>query len=315
MISAPDITSAYQQIAPFIHKTPILTSTFLNDLAGASLFFKCENFQKIGAFKIRGALNAAFKLTELELKAGLATHSSGNHAQAIAYAAKILGTKAFVVMPNNSPTVKVHAVKGYGAEVIFCEPTLAARESTLNSVVERTGATFIHPFDNEDVICGQATCAFELLQDQPDLEFIVAPVGGGGLLSGTGLAASFSKSKVKVYGAEPEGAADAILSFQSGKVEAAPYIDTIADGLKTSLSERTLRYIRQNVEDILLVSEAEIKDAMRLIYERLKIVIEPSCAVPFAAVLKNKEIFKDAKVGIILTGGNVDLSKLGSFFQ
>lgn len=315
MISSFDIDKAYSKISSSIHKTPVLNSSFLNDLVGADLFFKCENFQKIGAFKIRGALNAAFSLTELELKAGLATHSSGNHAQAIAYAGKILNTKAYVVMPNNSPDVKVNAVKGYGAEIIFCEPNLAARESTLNSVVERTGATFIHPFDNEDVICGQATCAYELLQDQPNLNFIIAPVGGGGLLSGTGLAASFSKSKVRVYGAEPEGAADAFLSFHSGRVEAAPYIDTIADGLKTSLSERTLGYIRQNVEGVLLVSESEIIDAMRLIYERLKIVIEPSCAVPFAAVIKNKQIFKDAKAGIILTGGNVDLGKLGSIFQ
>jgi len=245
----------------------------------------------------------------------LATHSSGNHAQAIAFAAKTLGTKAFIVMPENSPSVKVNAVKGYGAEVIFCAPNQAAREEALNKIVAETGAEFIHPYDDDRVITGQATCVKELLTTVTTLDFVFTPVGGGGLLSGTALGAHYFKPTIKVYAGEPEGAADAILSFKSGKVEKAPYVNTIADGLLTTLSERTLSIIRAHVTDIFLVTEDEIKSALRLVYERMKIVVEPSCVVPLAAVLKHKELFKGKQIGIILTGGNIDLKKFADWFN
>jgi threonine dehydratase len=313
-ISKRAIEQAHKRIRPFIHNTPVLQSAAINSIAGADIYFKCENFQKIGAFKIRGGMNAALSLSETDLKKGLATHSSGNHAQAIALAAKLLGTKAYIVMPNNSPKVKINAVRGYGAEVTLCEPTLEARETTVKTIVDRTGATFIHPFDNLQVITGQATCAKELLKQVPDLQIVMAPVGGGGLLSGTALSTHYYGKNAIVIAGEPEGAADAILSFKSGKVEKAPYIKTIADGLLTNLSDLTLGIIREHVTDIITVSEDEIKSALRLIYERLKIVVEPSCVVPFAALLKGKERFSGKKVGIILTGGNVDLSKFAEWF-
>jgi len=315
MITKEDIEKAHGKIKPFIHHTPVLTNSSINDMAGAELFFKCENFQKIGAFKIRGGMNASLSLTPGQLAKGLATHSSGNHAQAIAFAAKTLGTKAYIVMPSNSPSVKVNAVKGYGAEVIFCEPNQAAREASLQKVVDETGAEFIHPYDDDRVITGQATCVKELITTVPGLEVIFTPVGGGGLLSGTALGVHYFHPSAKVYAGEPEGAADAILSFKSGKVEKAPYVNTIADGLLTTLSERTLSIIRNHVEDIFLVSEEEIKEALRLVYERIKIVVEPSCVVPLAAVLKHKNQFKGQKIGIILTGGNVDLKKFAEWFN
>ena len=315
MITKEDIEKAHGKIKPFIHHTPVLTNSSINDMAGAELFFKCENFQKIGAFKIRGGMNASLSLTPEQLAKGLATHSSGNHAQAIAFAAKTLGTKAYIVMPSNSPSVKVNAVKGYGAEVIFCEPNQAAREASLQKVVDETGAEFIHPYDDDRVITGQATCVKELITTVPGLEVIFTPVGGGGLLSGTALGVHYFHPSAKVYAGEPEGAADAILSFKSGKVEKAPYVNTIADGLLTTLSERTLSIIRNHVEDIFLVSEEEIKEALRLVYERIKIVVEPSCVVPLAAVLKHKNQFKGQKIGIILTGGNVDLKKFAEWFN
>jgi threonine dehydratase len=308
------IEQAHKRIKPYIHKTPVLQSTAINNMAGADIYFKCENFQKIGAFKIRGGINAALTLTPDERAKGLATHSSGNHAQAIALAAQLLGVKAYIVMPKNSPKVKIEAVKGYGAEVTLCEPTLAARETTLNAIVDRTGAAFIHPFDDARVIAGAATCAKELITQVPDLQVIMAPVGGGGLLSGTALSAHYFGKNITVIAGEPEGAADAILSFKSGKVEKAPYINTIADGLLTNLSDLTLSIIRQHVTDIMTVSEAEIVAALRLVYERLKIVVEPSCVVPLAALLKNKAQFEGKRVGIILTGGNVDLGRLGEWF-
>lgn len=315
MITKEDIEKAHEKIKHFIHYTPVLTNSSINEMAGAELFFKCENFQKIGAFKIRGGMNASLSLTPEQLAKGLATHSSGNHAQAIAFAAKTLGTKAYIVMPSNSPSVKVNAVKGYGAEVIFCEPNQAAREASLQKVVDETGAEFIHPYDDDRVITGQATCVKELLATVPDIEVVFTPVGGGGLLSGTALGAHYFHPSVKVYAGEPVGAADAILSFRSGKVEKAPYVNTIADGLLTTLSERTLSIIRKHVTDIFLVTEEEIKAALRLVYERMKIVVEPSCVVPLAAVLKNKEQFKGRKIGIILTGGNVDLKKFAEWFN
>jgi len=315
MITRESIEKAHEKIKPFIHHTPVLTNSSINEMVGAELFFKCENFQKIGAFKIRGGMNAALGLGPEQIKKGLATHSSGNHAQAIAFAAKTLGTKAFIVMPENSPAVKVNAVKGYGAEVIFCAPNQAAREEALNKIVAETGAEFIHPYDDDRVITGQATCVKELIATVPTIEIVFTPVGGGGLLSGTALGAHYFKPAIKVYAGEPEGAADAILSFKSGKVEKAPYVNTIADGLLTTLSERTLSIIREHVTDIFLVTEAEIKSALRLVYERMKIVVEPSCVVPWAAVLKHKDLFKGKKIGIILTGGNVDLKKFADWFN
>lgn len=313
-ITKEAIESAATRIAPYIHTTPILTNKSINELYGLDLYFKCENFQKIGAFKIRGGMNASLQLTPEELCKGVATHSSGNHAQALAFAAKMLGVKAYIVMPESSPQVKVNAVKGYGAEVSICASNQAARESTLQTIVDKTGATFIHPYDNDEVITGQATCVKEMIEAIPDIDIVVTPVGGGGLLSGTCLGAHYFKPGLKVYAGEPEGAADAVLSVQSGKVEKAPFVNTIADGLMTTLSERTLAIIKTHVSDILLVSDEEIKAALRLVYERMKIIIEPSCAVPLAAVLKNPTLFKGKKVGIILSGGNVDLSKFKEWF-
>ncbi|MFZ2785208.1 MAG: threonine/serine dehydratase [Sediminibacterium sp.] len=314
-ITKEDIEQAHARIKPYIHRTPVLTNKSINDIAGTELFFKCENLQKIGAFKIRGGMNAALSLSPEKLKNGIATHSSGNHAQAIAYAAKVLGTKAYIVMPSTSPSVKVNAVKGYGAEITFCEPNQAAREAAVEKIIAETGAEFIHPYDDYRVITGQATCVKELLEEVPDLRAVIAPVGGGGLLSGTCLGAHYFKPHIEVYAGEPEGAADAILSFKSGKVEKAPFVKTIADGLMTTLSEQTLSIIREHLKDIFLVSDDEIKAALKLVYERMKIVVEPSSVVPLAAVLKNKAVFAGKKTGIILSGGNVDLTRFSEWFQ
>ena len=313
-ITKEAVELAAKTIEPYIHRTPVLTSKSINELTGIDFYFKCENFQKIGAFKIRGGMNATLSLSPEQLKNGIATHSSGNHAQALAYAAKTLGIQAFIVMPKSSPQVKVDAVRGYGAEVIICESNQAAREAALDKVVAETGAEFIHPYDDYRVITGQATCVKELIEEIPTLDIVITPVGGGGLLSGTCLGAQFFKPGLKVYGGEPEGAADAVLSIQSGKVEKAPFINTIADGLLTTLSEQTLAIIKEHVTDILLVSEEEIIAALRLIYERMKIIVEPSCVVPFAAAMRNAHLFKGKRVGIILTGGNVDLTKFGTWF-
>lgn len=304
------ISAAHERIRPYIHQTPVLTCETINRLSGAEVYFKCENFQKIGAFKARGGVNAVLSLSEEELANGVTTHSSGNHAQAIAYAAGLVGTKAYIVMPRTAPQVKKDAVRGYGAEVIECEPTLEARESTVAQVIAEHGATMIHPFNDYRVIAGQATATKELIEEKGNFDVIMAPVGGGGLLSGTALSAHYLCPKAEVIAGEPEGAADAVLSIKTGNIEKAPFINTIADGLLTNLGDKTLEIIRVHVKDILLVSDPEIIDAMRLIWERMKIVIEPSCAVPFAALLRNKERFTGKKVGIILTGGNVDLGKL-----
>lgn len=305
------IEKAHFRIKPYVHRTPVLTSTFLNRLTGAELFFKPENLQKIGAFKARGGVNAILCLTDSQLKNGVATHSSGNHAQAIAYAAAMVGAKAYIVMPENSPLVKIRAVEDYGAEVTFCVNTPEEREATVKTIISKTGATFIHPFDNYDVIAGQATAAKELIEDAGVfLDHVVAPVGGGGLISGTALSSHFFSADTKVYAGEPEGAADAILSFHSDKIERAPYINTIADGLLTYLGSKTFPIIKEHVTDILTVSDEEIITAMRYLWERMKLVVEPSGAVALAAVLKNKDLFAGARTGIILTGGNVDLSKL-----
>jgi threonine dehydratase len=313
MINKTQISDAHQRISPYIHRTSILTNSYINNLSGADLYFKCENFQKVGAFKARGGMNAALSLSHDKLQNGLCTHSSGNHAQAIAYAAKILKVKAYIVMPENAPSVKVNAVKEYGAEVVFCKATLAAREETTQLIIEKTGATFIHPFNNEHVIAGQATCAKELIEDSDIFDALLAPIGGGGLFAGTCLSSYYFSPTTLVYGAEPEGAADAILSIKSGKIEQAPYINTIADGLLTTLGDITFPIIKEHVKEIFTVSETEIKASLRLVYERMKIVVEPSCVVPLAAVLKNKEIFEGKKVGIILTGGNIDLMKLADY--
>ncbi|WP_374755825.1 pyridoxal-phosphate dependent enzyme [Dyadobacter luteus] len=314
MTHAPNrenIQQAHELIAPFIHRTPIMTSSALNAISGAELYFKCENLQKIGAFKARGALNAVLSLPGQDRVNGIATHSSGNHAQAIAWAAAKVGTKAFIVMPDNSPLVKIKAVEGYGAEITFCKNTPEERESTVLQIVERTGATFIHPFNNYEVITGQATVAKELIEDSdPALDVIVAPVGGGGLLSGTALSARYFSPGTKVYAAEPEGAADAVLSFRNGRIEKAPYVNTIADGLLTYLGDKTFPIIHGHVADVLTVSDQEIIDAMRLLWERMKLVVEPSGAVSLAMVLKNKALFEGKRIGIVISGGNVDLGRL-----
>ncbi len=312
MITLDTIRAAHDRIRPHIHHTPVLTNQTLNDRTGASLFFKCENFQKIGAFKARGGLNAVLQVVDTKAGKAVATHSSGNHAQAVAYAARQVGLPAYIVMPRTAPQVKKDAVRGYGAEVIECEPTQAAREAGVQTIIDETGAVLVHPYDDEWVIAGQATAATELITDfgQPPFDLILTPVGGGGLLSGTALATHFLSPTTRVIGCEPEGAADAVLSFQSGQVESAPYIDTIADGLMARLSDRTLGYIRQHVSAILTVPDADIIAAMRLVWERMKIIIEPSCAVTLAVVLRYPDQFAGKKVGIILTGGNVDLGKL-----
>jgi threonine dehydratase len=314
-ITRESILEAEARIRPFIHKTPILSNSTINRLCGAELFFKCENFQKIGAFKIRGGMNAVLSLPTEKLANGVATHSSGNHAQAIALAAREVRTKAYIVMPENSPKVKVEAVKGYGAEITFCAPNQQARESTLEEIVRRTGAEFIHPYNDYRVINGQATCAKELAEEVDGLNYIIAPIGGGGLLSGTLMSVHYFFPSITVYAGEPEGAADAALSFKSGKIEKAAFVKTIADGLLTTLGDKTWPIIKEHVKEILLVDDAEIKSAMRLVYERMKIIVEPSSLVTLAAVIKYKELFRGAKVGLILTGGNVDLARLGEIFE
>ncbi|SHI01476.1 threonine dehydratase [Chryseolinea serpens] len=302
------IQQAHARITPYIHRTPVMTSAGIDEQAGCQLYFKCENFQKIGAFKARGAMNAVLSLSESARAKGVATHSSGNHAQAIARAAKIMGVKSYIVMPRTAPEVKKRGVRGFDGEIFECEPTLAARESTLADVIRKTGATEIHPFNNYDVIAGQATAAKELFEEAKDLDVIIAPVGGGGLLSGTALATKYFSPATQVFAAEPAGADDAFRSMQSGKIEPSQS-DSIADGLLTSLGDKTFPIIRELVKEVITVTDAEIVAAMRLIWERMKIVVEPSCAVPLAAVLKSKEKFKGKRVGIILSGGNVDLGR------
>lgn len=307
------IEQAHERVKSYVHRTPVMTSSAIDATAGCTIFFKCENFQKIGAFKARGAMNAALQLTLEQRAKGIATHSSGNHAQAIARAAKILGIPSFIVMPSNAPEIKKKGVRGYGGQIFECEPNVQSRESTLAGVISKTGATEIHPFNNYDVIAGQATAAKELFEDAPPLDYLLAPVGGGGLLSGTLLSAKYFSPATKVIAGEPSGADDAFRSIQSGKIEPSQS-DTIADGLLTSLGDKTFPIIRDHVKEIITVTDAEIIAAMRLIWERMKIIVEPSCAVPLAAVLKMKEKFRGKKVGIILSGGNVDLERVGKLF-
>ncbi|HEU5292995.1 MAG TPA: pyridoxal-phosphate dependent enzyme [Cyclobacteriaceae bacterium] len=313
MITKETLEQAHERIKPYVHYTPVLTSAAINEMAGCSVFFKCENLQKIGAFKARGAMNAALQLAPEQRAKGIATHSSGNHAQAIARAAKILGIPSYIVMPRTAPEIKKKGVRGYGGQIFECEPNVQSRESTLADVVAKTGATEIHPYNNYHVIAGQSTAAKELIEEVPGLDFLMAPVGGGGLLSGTLLSAKFFSPKTKVIAGEPAGADDAFRSMQSGKIEASQ-ANTIADGLLTSLGDKTFPIIRDYVEKIIPVTEEEIIAAMRMIWERMKIIVEPSAVVPFAAVLKEKKTFEGKKVGIILSGGNVDLAKVSNWF-
>ena len=313
MITKAAIEDAHERIIPFIHRTPVMTSRSVDDIAGCTVYFKCENFQHVGAFKARGAMNAALLLSEEQRNKGLATHSSGNHAQAIARAGKILGVKAYIVMPRTAPQIKKSGVLGYGGEIFECEPTLAAREETLATVIKKTGAAEIHPFNNYDVMAGQATAAKELVEDVDNLDYLLAPVGGGGLLSGTAMSAKYFSPKTQVIAAEPAGSDDAYRSLKSGKIEVAQS-QTIADGLLTTLGTKTFPIIHEHVKEVITVTDEEIVAAMRLIWERLKIVVEPSAAVPFAAVLKAKEKFSGKKVGLILSGGNVDLDVAAKLF-
>jgi threonine dehydratase len=309
MISKQDLLSAHKNITPYVHNTPILHSSYIDSLAGCQIYFKCENFQKMGAFKMRGAINAIKHLTDEERQKGVVTHSSGNFAQAVALGAKVLGVKAYIVMPSNAPKVKKNAVLDYGGEVIDCEPTITAREAMAAKVQQEKGAAFLHPYNQNEVIAGQGTAAIELFKEIEDIEIILTPVGGGGLISGTALACHYFSPNIQVIGAEPENVDDAYRSLISGKIEINETTDTIADGLRTTLGDITFPIIQEHVKEILLVSEAEIKFAMKLIWERMKIIIEPSCAVPLAAVLRNESKFKNKKIGIILSGGNVDLTK------
>lgn len=310
MITKENLLETQQRIQEFIHRTPVMSSQLINDIVGADIYFKCENFQKMGAFKMRGATNAILQLSEIEKEFGVATHSSGNFAQALALAAKVQGIKAYIVMPSNAPDIKKTAVKAYGGEVIECIPTLEARETTLNDVVNKTGAVFLHPYNDYNVIQGQATAAMELIEEHHNLNAIFAPVGGGGLLSGTALAAFHFSPNTKVIAGEPMGADDAWQSIQKGEIVPQTNPKTIADGLLTSLGDKTFPIIKEHVEDIIRVEENEIIAAMRLIWERMKIIVEPSSAVALAALIKEKKKYNGQKIGVILSGGNVELSKL-----
>ena len=305
-----DIQQAARRIQPLIHRTPVLTCESIDRMAGCQIFFKCENFQKAGAFKMRGAANAMLSLTEKERARGVATHSSGNHGQALARAAQVLGCPAYIVMPTTAPDIKKRAVASYGAQITFCAPTLVAREITLSEVVARTGATFIHPYNDERVIAGQGTAALELIDEVGALDTMMAPVGGGGLLSGTALATRGLLPQAAIVAGEPAGADDAYRSLRAGKIVPSESPNTVADGLLTSLGDKTFPIIQQHVSRIITVSEAQIVAAMRLVWERMKIIVEASCAVPLAALLEENESFTGQRVGIILTGGNVDLTRL-----
>jgi threonine dehydratase len=305
-----DIQMAAERIKPYIHRTPVLTNASLNQKVGAQVFLKCENMQKVGAFKFRGASNAVFSLSEQEAACGVCTHSSGNHAQALALAAKMRGIPAYIVMPSNAPSVKKNAVAGYGGQITFCEPTLAARETTLERIRLETGANVVHPYNDERVITGQGTAALELLEAVPELDVVIAPVGGGGLISGTSIAVTEIKMGIRVIAGEPEMADDAFRSLIAGEIIPSDHPKTIADGLLTSLGTLTFPIIQQRVEQIVTVSEQGIVDAMKFIWERAKIVIEPSAAVAVGVLWERKIDLTGLKVGVIVSGGNVDLDKL-----
>jgi threonine dehydratase len=305
-----DVLAAHARIAPHIHRTPVLTSGFLDRLTGATLFFKCENFQKAGAFKVRGASNAVFGLPDAAAARGVATHSSGNHALSLSYAAGRRGIPCAVVMPRTAPQAKKDAVRGYGGTITECEPSTSSREQVFARVQAQTGADFVHPYNDPRVIAGQATCARELMEQVEGLDQVIAPIGGGGMISGTCLTLSAIAPDVQIYAAEPEQADDALRSLRAGHIIADDAPDTVADGLKVPLKDLTWHFVKSRVTDILTASEQEIIDAMRLTWARMKIVIEPSCAVPLATILKNPEVFRGRRVGVIITGGNVDLDRL-----
>ena len=305
-----DMMSARARIAPHIHRTPVLTSRMLNELTGAELFFKCENLQKAGAFKARGASNAVFGLSDEQAARGVATHSSGNHGTCLSYAAGRRGIPCTVVMPRTAPQAKKDAVRGYGGRVVECEPSTSSREAVFAEVVAATGAEFVHPYNDWRVIAGQATCSAELIEQVEGLDAVVAPIGGGGMISGTCLTLSNLAPGVKIYAAEPEQADDAYRSFKAGHIIADDAPETVADGLKVPLKELTWHFVKSHVTDILTASDPEIVEAMKLIWKRMKIVMEPSSAVPLATILKNPETFAGKRVGIIITGGNVDLDRL-----
>jgi threonine dehydratase len=305
-----DIKRAHLRIEKYILRTPIMTSQTFDEMSGAEVYFKCENFQKTGSFKIRGASNAIFNLRPEERKTGFATHSSGNHGQAVAFAAQQAGVPAYILMPENAPSVKIDAVRDYQGEVVLCQPNEQDRIKVCDKKIAETGATFVPPFDHYDIVCGQASAAKEFIEEVPELDVIMTPVGGGGLSAGTALAANYISPTCKVYLGEPEEVNDTFRSFKSGKRMPVTTTNTIADGLKVSVGVLNFEIIKEMVEDVFTVTEEEIISAMKIIWERMKIVIEPSCAVPFAVLLKNKEKFQNKKVGIILTGGNVDLKNL-----
>ena len=305
-----DVVEAHARIAPHIHRTPVLTSSFLNDLTGAELFFKCENFQKAGAFKVRGATNAVFGLREDQLERGVATHSSGNHELSLSYAAGRRGIPCTVVMPRTAPQAKKDAVRGYGGVIVECEPSTSSREAVFAEVQARTGADFVHPYNDPRVIAGQGTCSRELMEQVEGLDAVVAPIGGGGMISGTCLTLSAIAPGVEIFAAEPVNADDAARSFRAGHIIADDAPDTVADGLKVPLKELTWHFVKTYATDVLTATEEEIVEAMKLHWKRMKIVIEASCSVPLAVILKNPDRFRGKRVGVILTGGNVDLDKL-----
>ena len=310
MVTLKDIESAHERIRPFIHRTPVLTNSSIDNLIGAKLFFKCENFQKAGSFKIRGASNAVELLSDEEFKRGVATTSSGNHGAALSMAVTRRGGKTKVVMPHNTPKIKVNNVERNGGEVVWCEPDQKYRESVLKDVVEETGATVVHPYNDERIMAGQGTCAKELLEDVPDLDSIVSPVSGGGLLSGSLLAAKNMKSSITVYGAEPEEADDAYQSLKLGRIVPNKTINTICDGLRAQIGSKTFPVIQNLVDDIIPIAEEDIINALRMIWERLKIIVEPSCSIALALIINNKQLFEGRNVGLIMSGGNLDLDSL-----
>ncbi|WP_099827127.1 beta-hydroxyaspartate dehydratase BhcB [Oceaniglobus indicus] len=305
-----DVIAAHDRIRPHIHRTPVLTSSYLNELTGAELFFKCENFQKAGAFKVRGASNAVFGLSDDMLEKGVATHSSGNHALSLSYAAGRRGIPCHVVMPRTAPQAKKDAVIGYGGIITECEPSTSSREAVFTEVQERTGANFVHPYNDPRVIAGQATCSRELIEQTEGLDAVIAPIGGGGMISGTCLTLSNVAPEVRIYAAEPKNADDAARSFRAGKIIADDAPNTVADGLKVPLKELTWHFVEKHVTDIQTATEQEIIDAMLLTWQRMKIVIEASCAVPLACILNNPDVFRGKRVGVVITGGNVDMKTL-----
>ena len=305
-----DLIDCHNRIKPFIHNTPVLSSSYITEITGAEVYFKCENFQKMGAFKMRGAANAILRLSDDQKSNGVVTHSSGNHAQAISLAAKKIGIKAYIVMPSNAPEIKKEAVKGYGGELIECESNLEAREAAAKDVVHSKNATFIHPSNNLDVIIGQGTASIELIEQYGSFDHILVPIGGGGLIAGSALAAKYFGDNCSIIGTEPFEVDDAYRSLISGKIETNITTNTIADGLRTQLGDKNFPIILNEVKKIIRITEDEIIDSMKLIWQRLKIICEPSCSLPLAGIIKNKDEFKGKKIGVVITGGNIDLDSL-----